>query len=233
MVELERPKVALVDDRRDALTRTCDLLEDLPINVEAMLLRKPQTLDDLLSEILGRGCHALISDHRLRHQAHVGFDGAELVYRANERRFPAILYSAYVEDDESTTIREWRYFIPQVVEKGSRSIDAIPKALQAAKAEAEGNRTLERRGFVTPVRVVDIHRGAGYPTVDVTVTAWKPDVPVTIPATLLPHTHQRLTPDLIGQVFLGEVNFYAEDDSELFFHHLEPAPAPPADWDLR
>lgn len=230
---LENIKVALVDDRKEALTRTCDLLEDLPLGVESMLLRETQTLDSVLREILDRGCNALISDHRLRHQSHVGFDGAELVYRANERKLPAILYSAYVEDDEATTIREWRYFIPRVVEKGPGSIKVIPGALQAARAESEGVRPLERRGFLTPIRVVDIHRDPGYPTVEVAVTAWKPDARVTIPVTRLPVAHQQLVPGLIGQIFLGEVNFYAEEESELFFHKLRPAPDVPSDWNAK
>ncbi|MEU6124596.1 hypothetical protein [Streptomyces sp. NPDC047123] len=227
---LDEIKVALVDDRKDALTRTCDLLEDLPLSVESMLLRETQTLDSVLKEIRERGCNALISDHRLRHQSHVGFDGAELVYRANEKRLPAILYSAYVEDDEATTIREWRYFIPRVVEKGPGSVKVIPGALRAAKAESDGVRPLERRGFLTPIRIVDIHRDSGYPTVEVAVTAWKPDARVTIPATRLPVTHRKLVPGLIGQIFLGEVNFYAEEESELFFHKLRPAPEIPSDW---
>ncbi|MER7724091.1 hypothetical protein [Streptomyces sp. NPDC096323] len=230
--QLDNIKVALVDDRMDALTRTCDLLEDLPLSVESMLLRETQTLDSVLEEILDRGCNALISDHRLRHQSHVGFDGAELVYRANEKKLPAILYSAYVEDDEATTIREWRYLIPRVVEKGPGSIKVIPGALQAAKEESEGTRPLERRGFLTPIRVVDIHRDSGYPTVEVTVTAWKQDARVTIPATRLPASHRNLHSGLIGQIFLGEVNFYAEEESELFFHELRPAPEIPLDWKM-
>ncbi|MGW7002633.1 hypothetical protein ACWGCW_07355 [Streptomyces sp. NPDC054933] len=229
VLELDSPRVALVDDREEALIRACDLLGDLPLTVDPMLLREPRTLDSVLEEILGRGCTALISDHRLRHHARVGFDGAELVYRANERKLPAVLYSAHVEDDEATSIREWRYRIPRVVQKGPHSVEAIPEALQTAAAEVAGRRALERRGFLTPVRVVDVHRD-GYPTVDVTVTAWKPDTVVTIPLTRLPATHQSASSSLIGTVFLGKVNFYAESEAELFFHDLELAPDPPADW---
>ncbi|MFI1938193.1 hypothetical protein ACH44C_13565 [Streptomyces purpureus] len=229
LLGITQPRVALVDDRQDALTRACDILGDLPISVEPMLLREPRSLDSVLDEILGRGCTALISDHRLRHHAQVGFDGAELVYRANERKLPAVLYSAHVEDDETTSIREWRYRIPRVVRKGPHSVDAIPEALQAAAAEAEGHRALERRGFLTPIRIIDMHSD-GYPTIDVTVTAWKPDTPITIPLTRLPVEYRSKSRLLIGKVFLGKVNFYAEDEAELFFHDLVLAPDVPADW---
>ncbi|WSA78833.1 hypothetical protein OG930_26415 [Streptomyces sp. NBC_01799] len=231
VLERDRPRVALVDDREEALTRACDILGELSITVDPMLLREPRTLDSVLAEILGRGCTALISDHRLRHHARVGFDGAELVYRANERKLPAVLYSAHVEDDETTSIREWRYRIPRVVRKGPHSVDAMPEALRTALAEVEGQRSLERRGFLTPIRVIGVH-SEGYPTVDVTVTAWKPDVPITIPLTRLPAEYRLKSRSLVGKVFLGKVNFYAEDEAELFFHDLSLAPDPAADWNV-
>jgi hypothetical protein len=222
--------VAVLDDREDDLARACDQVEDLNLSVMSFLLRGPKGIDLLLDEFLQRGCGALISDHRLHPRGGVDFDGAQLVARANERGLPAILYSAYVEDDEATSIRTWRYGIPSIVKKGPGSADAIANALRVAEEEASGKRSLERKGFLTPVRVVDVHDHAGRPTLDVTVTAWKPDVPVTIPLALLPPGFRVQSSTLIGRVFLGEVNFYADHESDLFFHQLRPAPVPPSEW---
>ncbi|MFH9353517.1 hypothetical protein [Kitasatospora sp. NPDC017646] len=225
--------VAVLDDREDDLARACDQVEDLDYSVFSMLIRGPRQIDDVLDEVMDRGCHALISDHRLHPRGGVNFDGAELVARANERRLPAILYSAYVEDDEATTIRAWRYGIPRIVKKGPGSVYAIAEALQIAQEESEGNRALERQGFLTPIRVVDVHDHIGRPTLDVTITAWQPDVPVTIPIALLPPGFRVRSTDLIDQIFLGEVNFYADHESELFFRNLKAAPTPPAEWRAR
>ncbi|MEV4557244.1 hypothetical protein AB0K51_09615 [Kitasatospora sp. NPDC049285] len=230
MIVHEDFQVAVVDDREDDLARACDQVEDLDFSVFSMLLRGPRSIDDILDEILGRGCHALISDHRLHPRGGVTFDGAELVARANERGLPAILYSAYVEDDEATSIREWRYSIPRIVKKGPGSVEAIAEGIQVAQAEVAGQRLLEREGFLTPIRVVDVHDHIGRPTLDVTVTAWQPDVPVTIPIALLPPAHRVRSVELIDQIFLGEVNFYAEHEAELFFRNLRPAPTPPPEW---
>lgn len=222
--------VAVLDDREDDLARACDQVEDLNFSVESFLLRGPKRLDNLLDEVLQKGCSALISDHRLHPRGGVDFDGAKLVARANERGLPAILYSAYVEDDEATSIRTWRYGIPSIVKKGPGSAEAIADALRVAEEEAAGRRSLERRGFLTPIRVVDVHDFVGRPTLDVTVTAWKPDVAVTIPIALLPPTYRVQSSALIGMVFLGEVNFYADQESDLFFHALRPAPVSPPEW---
>lgn len=230
-LDLRTANVGVVDDQRDALARACEQLEDVSLHVTPILLHKRQTLDEVIDEILQRGCEAVVSDHRLKNRALVDFDGAELVYRVNERYVPAVLYSAHVEDDESTTIREWRYRIPRVIKKGPRSVRDIPEALQIATAELAGHRELGRRGFLTPVRVVDIHAGAGFPGVDVTITAWKPDVRVAIPRACLPLSHRVISRDLIGTVFIGYVNFYANEESELFFHDLKYVPeTPKEDW---
>ncbi|GEK00361.1 hypothetical protein [Streptomyces sp. 1-11] len=222
--------VAVLDDREDDLERACDQVEDLDLSVFSVLLRGPRKMDELLDYLLAKGCGALISDHRLHPRGGVDFDGARLVARANERGLPAILYSAYVEDDEATSIRTWRYGIPRIVKKGPGSTGEIAQALRVAEEEATGHRSLERRGFLTPITVVDVHDHIGRPTLDVTVTAWRPDVPVTIPIALLPPQSRVGSTSLIGKIYLGEVNFYAEHESDLFFKDLRLAPVPPSGW---
>ncbi|MFD8648290.1 DNA-binding transcriptional response regulator [Streptomyces mirabilis] len=225
-------RIAVLDDDEAALARGCDQVKALRQEPYRLLVRENRQLGDILSEVQEEKCAAVISDHRFRTRAQVRFTGAELVYRANERGLPAVLYSAHVDEDEADSIRAWRYGIPRVVKKAPGALKALGEALRVAESEAHGERELARQGFLTPVRVVGIPpghesvRGLGGDMVEVTVTAWRPRVKIPMPASLLPVGHRKISDDLIGRIFLGEVNYYAEKSNELFFHDLRVAPDP-------
>lgn len=227
-------RVAVLDDDEAALSRGCDQVKALRREPYRILVREHRPVGDILNEVQAENCVAIISDHRFRTRAQVPFTGAELVYRANERGLPAVLYSAHVDEDEADSIRAWRYGIPRVVKKAPGALKALGEALRVAESEAHGERELSRQGFLTPVRVVGIPRSEttwklGGQMVEVTVTAWRPKVPVPMPVSLLPESHRGIGEDLIGRIFLGEVNYYAEHSNELFFHNLKAAPAPNPD----
>lgn len=227
-------RVAVLDDDEAALSRGCDQVKALRREPYRLLVREHRPVSDILNEVQAENCAAIISDHRFRTRAQVRFTGAELVYRANERGLPAVLYSAHVDEDEADSIRAWRYGIPRVVRKAPGALKALGEALRVAESEAHGERELSRQGFLTPVRVVGVPRNElasklGGQLVEVTVTAWRPKVRVPMPASLLPKSHRGLGDGLIGRIFLGEVNYYAEHSNELFFHNLRAAPAPDPD----
>ncbi|MFD0257657.1 hypothetical protein ACFVH7_05175 [Kitasatospora indigofera] len=223
-------KVAVLDDDEVALSRGCDQVKALENEPYRLLIRGHRPLRDVLEEIEAERCQAVISDHRFQTRAQVDFSGAELVYRANERGLPAVLYSAHVDEDEADSIREWRYGIPRVVRKAPGALRHLKDALQVAESEAHGVRELSRQGFLTPVRVVSVSgewggaAGTGAPTVDVTVTAWKPRERLQMPLALLPVADRDLSQSLVGRIYLGEVNYYAQDSHALFFHNLRLAP---------
>ncbi|MFE7180600.1 DNA-binding transcriptional response regulator [Streptomyces erythrochromogenes] len=225
-------RVAVLDDDEAALARGCNQVKALEREPYRVLVRSHRPMDDILDEVQSVNCGAVISDHRFRTRSQVSFNGAELVYRSNERGLPAILYSAHVDEDEADSIRAWRYGIPRVVKKAPGALKALGEALRVAESEAHGERELARQGFVTPVRVVgipgdrEVGKGHGGRMVEVTVTAWRPRTPIPMPASLLPEDHRELGESLIGQIFLGEVNYYAENENELFFHNLKAAPNP-------
>lgn len=227
-------RVAVLDDDEAALSRGCNQVKALRREPYRVLVREHRPVSDILNEVQAQDCAAVISDHRFRTRAQVRFTGAELVYRANERGLPAVLYSAHVDEDEADSIRAWRYGIPRVVKKAPGALKALDEALLIAESEAHGERELSRQGFLTPVRVVGVPRKEstgkiGGHMVEVTVTAWRPKVRVPMPVSLLPESHQEIDEGLIGRIFLGEVNYYAEHSNELFFHNLRAAPAPDPD----
>lgn len=215
-------RVAVADDDENALSRGCDQVRFLRFEPYRLLIRERRPLQDVLNEVKSEGCGALISDHRFKTRANVNFDGAELVYRANQGGLPAVLYSAHVDEDEADSIRAWRYGIPRVVRKERGSTRALAEALSVAEKETHGERELTRQGFLTPVRVVRIPEDSTtdtrqrYPMVDVTVTAWRPRVLVPMPMSLLPEEALNSPETLPGRIFLGEVNYYAEHGNELF-----------------
>lgn len=223
-------RVAVADDDENALSRGCDQVRFLKHEPYRLLIRERRPLQDVLDEVRSEGCGALISDHRFKTRANVNFDGAELVYRANQDGLPAVLYSAHVDEDEADSIRAWRYGIPRVVRKERGSTRALAEALIVAEKEVHGERELARQGFLTPVRVVSVpdKSTAGstqrYPMADVTVTAWRPRALVPMPMSLLPEEALSTPETLPGRIFLGEVNYYAEHGNELFFHNLRDAP---------
>lgn len=225
-------KVAVLDDDEAALARGCDQVKALEKEPYRVLVRSHRPLDEILDEVQSEHCAAVISDHRFRTRSQVSFNGAELVYRSNQRGLPAVLYSAHVDEDEADSIRAWRYGIPRVVRKAPGALKALSEALRVAESEAHGNRELSRQGFLTPVRVVGIsgagegRHGQGGQMVEVTVTAWRPKTPIQMPVSLLPESDREVTESLVGRIYLGEVNYYAESVNELFFHHLQAAPSP-------
>lgn len=225
---MEGDDVAIIDDDSAAATALQWIVEDAGYR-PIIIAPNPKGVDALIAEITN-AADAAISDHRLGQARPVPYSGAEVVAKANELMVPAVLITSYADSDENTTIREWRFGIPQLLNRGdeSNSPAVISEALMAADRERRGVYLPQRRAYRTVVRIQGIRSGPDGHIAEVIVTAWQPQQTVSIPVSMLGESVD--LSGLRGRRFMADVNIYADTPGELYFRNFDPAPAIPSDW---
>lgn len=225
-------RVGMVDDDPAAMRALSYQLQDADLTPVAISLAGSPGIDDVIAEIMDKECVAAICDHRLNGSGHATFDGAQLACRSNlASQVPCVLLSAWTSEDKSTSIRRWRHGIPRVLNKRGRSTRDISEALTVTKMEMAGTCPLERKAFSTALEVASLSYEAECQTAYVYVPAWSPDVQVVVPLDLFPQPVIARPPrEVIGSLFIADVNYYAVDEGELFFQNIRQASPVPESW---
>jgi len=179
-------------------------------------------LEPLLQEVEAKA-NGVLCDHRLGHRTLATFTGARAVAEWFKHKFPAILVSSYVNLDMHTTIREWRRYIPVVIDKDAITKEAIIKGFADCKQELASNLPTYRKPRRAIVMVVDSGEYAGAEYIDAIVAQWS-RMPVRFPKSLLGQLESHSIE--MGMRFIADVNIGARSAEELFFENFELAPEP-------
>lgn len=230
---LEGLRLAFVDDdKSDADTYARRYSRKGMITKKFTQFDPAQSADEFLDMLMGEEFDALVCDLVLQSTQPVGFNGAELVSKANlrpGRKLPSLLISSHEGTDETWPIRYWREGIPCVLQKRDVWDHGI-EALEAAILEASGKVSRERRAFATPVRVLEVFPDGHAPTAKVIVSGWDSAEVVSMPLRLITDAIDIPVAELAGRWLEAEVNCYAEHWSELFYRNISLAPELPEGW---
>jgi hypothetical protein len=218
-------RVAIIDDRddnADAMDVTLSLF-CRPVRVSI----RP-VLDEMLDAVAAEADCAVF-DHRLGGAvgAAVDYTGAEAAARCS---VPSILISTFLAED-TAAIRQYQANIPRVLTRlvKAPTPDELEAALVDAAEEKAGHVRPERRAFRTVVRVIGVEP-AKLARARVVVTAWRPNHPITLPASMICEATGVRLASLTGRRFMADVNIYASDPLDLFFANFAESKEPPADW---
>lgn len=185
-------------------------------------------MDDMLAEVAA-SFDCAVFDHRLGGSvgAPVNYTGAKAAYYCE---VPSILISTYLDDD-TTAIRQYQAKIPRVLNRldSAGKPEMVRDALADATAEKAGRVRPDRVPYRTIVRVVEV-QPAAVPRARVVVTAWRPNEPVSLPASMICDATGRSLAALPGQRFVADVNIYATSGKDLYFGSFAEVSDPPSDW---
>ena len=220
-------RVAIVDDnktRRDSLTFT---LEDAGLNPIA--IESTSSLSEAVRTIHD-SADVAVCDHRLSKNGYAAFTGAELVAALYSDGIPAILITAFQDDDLS--IRAHRQQIPRLLVGDEVGDAELLKVAVAAAVDEVGAKRVppDRQTHTSFVRVEYIEEEAGDIVVYAFVPQWSEESGIKFPLELIPETiRDQVVP---GTKLLAEVNTGATDRKDVFLTNFSLSPEPAEDDNL-
>lgn len=206
-------KVWLIDDDPAVRATYEDSVEDLQLKA----VNQPGPLPDLDTFTKSFAADAAICDHHLAPHKYAPFNGATLVAKWYDLRFPAILCTKV--ENAMDEIRPYRRRIPVLLKELGLNPDSIKLGFEKCIGEFNGQFSSTRRGWRTLVRVVDVDRIPTNKTVYVVVSAWDSNREIRLQLQELPKDIQELvTP---STRLHAVVNIGAESHEDLYFDNWE------------
>jgi hypothetical protein len=203
-------RVKIVDDNAGARRTIAFTVADAnykPVEELGPLMN----LDDFIEASI-RTVDAIVCDHRLTTYAR--FSGAEAVARFYQRRFPALLCTAWSRADIDA-MRCYRRYIPSVINPRDLDPQAIVEGFKHCVQEINGNFLPSRRPWRTLVRVVEVDSDSSDKTFCVVLPAWNSSEIIRLPLNLLPA--ELCSHIQVGNRFFAQVNIGAYDQNDLYF----------------
>jgi hypothetical protein len=157
---------------------------------------------------------AVICDHRLTTYAR--FSGAEAVARFYQRKFPALLCTAWSYADIDA-VRLYRRFIPVVINPGDADPETIVHSFKFCKKELSGDYSPARKPWRTLIRVVELDTEVK--SLCIVIPFWNSSEVIRLPLEIIP---AQLQPKLQQDFrFYAKVNLGCEDQNNLYFEDFE------------
>jgi hypothetical protein len=210
--DLAISRVKIVDDNALARRSLALTLADVrwePVDEPGPL----RNLDEFVNASI-TSVDAVICDHRLTTYAR--FSGAEAVAKFYQRRFPAILCTAWSRADIDA-MRPYRRFIPVVIGTGDANPEVILEGFRLCKKELAGEFSSTRKPWRALIRVVDLDLETK--SLYVVIPSWNSTEVIRLPLELIPDASQaKLSP---GFRFHAQVNIGSEDQNDLYFEDFE------------
>jgi hypothetical protein len=206
--------VLIVDDQEEAR----DSYEYSVIDAQLAPISEPgplPSIEDFQGRLRGQA-DSLLCDYKLRVKNYARFDGAELVARCYDQKFPAILCTRY-EDALFDDIRRYREKIPVLLDPDSLHPETLVKALTEVITELANGPGPRRRPWRAQVHVLDVDEPSGIVYVD--LPGWHSSSVVRLRLDQIPSgIRSQLTP---GFRCYAKVNLGAENTDELYFKDWE------------
>ncbi len=220
-------RVAIVDDnklRRDTLGFT---LED--VGLRPVPIAGTSSLAEAVG-IIRNSADVAVCDHRLSKNGYAPYTGAELVAALFSEGVPAILITAFQDDDFS--IREHRQQIPRLlVGDDAGDGELLKTAVESAMDEVtKRNVPPDRQMHKAFVRVEYVDHEAGETVVYAFVPQWSDESGIKFPLDLIPEAIRHSVAE--GTRLLADVNTGAADRKDVFLANFSLAPEPAEDDNL-
>jgi hypothetical protein len=210
--DLAISRVKIVDDNNIARKSLALILDDMdwePIDEPGPL----PNLDEFINASV-KSVDAIICDHKLT--TYAKFSGAQAVAMFYQRKFPALLCTAWNRADIDA-MRVYRRFIPVVISPGDANPETIVDGFKFCKKELAGEFSSTRKPWRTLIRVVELNHETK--SLYIVLPFWNSTEVIRLPMELIPISLQaRLEP---GFRFHAKVNLGSDDQNDLYFEDFE------------
>ncbi len=216
--DVEQPQsVTIVDDDPDDREDLMDQLRDHKIEPRAVDGRYGQDIDRLVADVLAINSPFVICDHRLQAKNLASFNGSKVIKALGSSKHPAMLLTMY-QKTHRLELREARAEVPVIVGRHDFQISQLGVYAEICRRELANDPVDERRAHRTLICIREIERAHGTKEFYVTVTNWRPDEAIILPAACIASD---LVPQLeVGDYLLGDVNVGAAEEDDLFFKNV-------------
>jgi len=218
-------RIAVIDDEQNQALAIGELLREFGYEPIVVTNLQFGSVDHLFDYVRDSAAQAVVCDHRLSPKRLAQFPGAEAVARFYKSHLPSVLLTQFRGIDTNQNIREWRPWIPSVIDRQDTMDSAEPVllGLEKCRKELSGELSPERRSYRSMVEVIDVFHD-NVSAADVRVLNWHPLEAVRLPLASIP---QALRPNVSpGTFFIAQVNIGAESSDDLFFTNFQLAPTP-------
>jgi hypothetical protein len=210
--DLAISRVKIVDDSKIVRKSLAFMLSDIdlePVDEPGPLLN----LDEFVN-ISIKTVDAVICDHKLTTYAR--FNGAQAVAMFYQRKFPALLYTAWNRVDLDA-MRIYRRFIPVVINPGNANSETIVNGFKFCQQELAGDFSVTRKPWRTLIRVVELDPESK--NLYIVLPFWNSGEVIRLPLAIIPAQLQaKLVP---GFRFHAKVNLGSDDPNDLYFEDFE------------
>ncbi|NJN58917.1 MAG: rhodanese-like domain-containing protein [Leptolyngbyaceae cyanobacterium SL_5_9] len=217
-------KIVIIDDEKDFAEAAAWEVEDAGYETVLIVEGSFKEIDNLVSQI-SEDVYGVLCDQRLRKSGFANFDGSDLVATLYDRKIPAILNTQFYEVDKDVPIRKHRHKIPVLLSKSDLDESTIKAGIETCLSEFNGSFSNSRKPYRNIVRLIDFDEKYKEDTVDVIIPSWKPDIPVSLPLSLICEWIVDFQPER-GIRLIANVNSGAENPEDLYFTNFELAPEP-------
>lgn len=214
-------RVLIVDDDENVRSSYEDPIVDC--NLEPQSESGPiRSLQSYVESVVANGVQAAICDHHLKKRDYSIVNGAELIAKFYQNRFPALLCTRW-GDAQPEEIRRYRRFIPVLLSPDELDPESICGGLETCVREFDGELAVSRRPWRSMVRLEDFDPAVGpQQRVYVVIPSWNPNHVVTLFVENIPRPILETFVAGTNRVF-ASVNIGAESESELYFENWQSA----------
>ena len=215
ILDREITRVAVIDDDKDSRDVYTFTVQDSSLEPVDQVGPLPEL--DRFEETLRQVAQSALCDHHLSIHNYASFNGAELVARCYDARFPAVLCTDW-ETAHIDEIRAYRSRIPVLLKPADLNSDTLIAGLSFCISEWTQGPQPTRRPWRTQVHVQEVENEGANSMVYVEIPGWSSEVI---------RLRLRDIPDPVRSKFVSDyrchanVNIGAETADEIFF----------ADWE--
>ncbi len=209
-------RIAVIDDSAEARKSMAESIEDA--NLQPIIQQDPLNSIEEIINILKSEADAAVFDHRLKPGNYAAFQGSEAVYALYEIHFPALLITAYSQEDIDN-IRPHRRKIPVMIKSGMLEPRIIIEGIQQCLDEFDNIYIKERKPRRVLLRIDDIDSSFVF----IIMPSWDSNTGLKLPLSIFP---EHLGEIKLGMRLFAEVNIGASKNEDLYFDRFEIAEEP-------
>lgn len=216
---LTNRRIAILEDdptNRDRLSSFVTMSGGIPIPVSP----PAPALDNLERYLTCENISMVVCDHRLFERNYACYTGAAAVAVSYRSGRGGVLVTSFEVDDAETSIREYRRWIPALVQATELRPPLFESALlQADREVREKSPSRERMPYRTIMTVRGVVQKGAKKVVKVMMSQWDPRTEVGFPLDMLPEGMQAVVAP--GMILIAQVNVEAARAEDLFFDRFE------------
>lgn len=208
-------RVSVIDDDRSVRDAYEYAIEELQLKA----ISEEGPIDNLeqFVQITSSKSDAAICDHHLKVKMYAKFNGAQLVSRWYQNKFPAVLCTRL--EGAIHEIRKYRRFIPVLLQPDELEPESMIKGFQRCIEEFGEKFQPSRRPWRTLVRIEEVDAEGVNKSFHIVVPGWNPNKFIQLQCKDVPKEVQSRI--AVGARFHASVNIGATKIEDLYFEEWE------------